>query len=337
LRIIEKDRLGPEIGLTDDSGTIRLGSAADLLRRIVHTWRLADRREVLRLIRKHLTAVGITDPSISRALLDRLVRVGDLAAVQVGPHEFITPGEPRWIQSGSSLGTLLGLPAVPEGIERLDTTSGDVLHRVRLDSEGVEILTALQVREITVREFMLTPPYLEYLHRRGLEASTDVGLADYWWRVHGYANETALLTSSEADIRVVTGDPGGFFGSHQAEELEGRWTDQLRPGSWLGYRRGYNDEHWHPALIICGVDSVKVLDLIDHDELRWLLLARGTAEGQREIVHRSDGLVSMTFPLPSALHSALEVLGPNVGPWKWEIGGGVEIPFSGAFDVQESD
>ena len=334
MRLVPGDRLGYEMGLTDGSGTLALASLADLIRRVVHTWRLANRREVLRLARNHLSLLGIADPSIPRKLLDRLLRIGDLAAVHVGDQELITSGEPRWIQSGPSVATLLGLPSVPEGVARWEHHSGDVLLRVQLDSDTEEILEALQVRRFAVREFLVPPPYLEYLEHRGIDTPSDVGLADYWWHVVTYANATGLLLSGESDIRIIAGQPGGFFGRHRANELEGRWTDQLRPGSWLGYRRGYSNEHWHPALVICGEDSTRVSDLMNHDELRWLLLAKGRAEGPREIVHRSDDLIRFTSPLPTAVRSALEVLGPNAEVWKWEIGRGVEIPFPDAFDIR---
>jgi hypothetical protein len=117
----------------------------------------------------------------------------------------------------------------------------------------------------------------------------------------------------------VTGEPGPFFGRHNTTDPEGRWAPTAPDGVWCAFRRGYGESHWHPAIIAVHNQERRALDLYDHDEWRWALLARGRRFGADEFIPTSNGRVRLSFPAPRQIRAAMDLLGVPIASWEWAL------------------
>lgn len=332
MRIIARSRLGLGLGLLDESGELVDRHLANGLRRVVHAWHLADRRDVLRWARGLLAAIGMSENQAAKRVVETLIEVGDIAAVQVGGNSFLTLSEPRWILTGPSSAALLGLHEVPDDLKELEASRDDLILRVEVEAGTENAFQAAGMRQTRLEELIGPPPYARFMELRGLDLAGDIRLHDYWEQVETLADRTALPVSEDARIRILSGPAGGFFGSGSGVEPTGRWSDELRDGRWLGLRGGYGEAHWHPVLVLRAKGGTRVFDLYDWEELRWLTLARGVARSSREVVFRSAEEVRYTCPLPARLRSLMNLLGPPLGPGRWQVNADVGSPLAEAFD-----
>lgn len=332
MKLVGRSEIGPALGLCDASGEPVHRGVADALRQAVHRWQVADRSAVLRHVRGQLSAVQASDTTVAKAVLDQLVSLGDLSAVHVDGTQYIVPSEPRWMQTAPDAAVALGLSQLPSGLRApTDQDPLDILHRVALTPDLPAEFEASQVRKITLDEWLEPLAYQRTAESRGFDSSWRLELQDYWALTIAKAHAEALPASEDADLRVLTGPPGGFFGRYSSPEPEGRWSTDATSGDWLGYRHGYGEAHWHPVILSITDGRRRVWDLFDADEFRWLLLARSIAQSEQEVVHRSERQVRFTFPLPDQLTTAMDLLGRRSGAWTWDIASTVELPLEALF------
>ncbi|MCP4701471.1 MAG: hypothetical protein GY862_32140 [Gammaproteobacteria bacterium] len=134
--------------------------------------------------------------------------------------------------------------------------------------------------------------------------------------------ETGSPVDEHAEIRVITDRAGEYFGRENTPKPSGRWRLAQENGVWCGARRGYSDVHWHPLLVkVADNKPVRILDLYNHDERYWALLARGVATGREECVRLENGLVEFTFPIPEQVRRVMQFGGYHVKGWQWRIFG----------------
>lgn len=316
-----------QIGLVGEDGQVIERGLADLLRSSLARWGLSPKAAVLRHARMHLDAAELPTGSASTLVtrvLGRMARLGECTEVSVGGQKYIAPTLPRWIRTGKGIGTLISLAPAPEGIlEHVQRDcSEDIVRRVvvRTD-EDREVLRMAGVSEISIQQWLTPLRYLACAARRKASPirSDAFGLSDFWELLVSDVENMAQPLSDEAEIRVVVGKPGTYFGSYRGDKCEGRWRDDAGDGIWCAYRRGYGLSHWHPIILLVDGPVRRAMDVFDVDEWRWALLARGHHQGLPERVKTMEGRVEVTFPAPAQFMTAMEILGPRVDTWSWEF------------------
>lgn len=310
------------LGYVDAGGIPSERAIARLLRGALSRWGLSPKRALLKYARDELRAGDVAIDKVP-AVLERLVALGECAEVTAGHEIFIAPAEPRWIATGGGCAVLLGPLAVPAEFSQVnDLPPDDVAVRIALRSEeGSAALDAAGARQVTLEEWLRPHDYLRHVARR--EADSVRGdqwdLSRFWERLVSALVEEGLPLSSDAELRAVVGPPGGFFGRATAAGVEGRWASSPPNGVWCAYRRGHGTDRWLPALVSVDGDERRAIDLFDADEWRWALFARSRAVGAAEVFMRAGGEERVTWPLPTQLRAAMDIIGVPLGSWRWRV------------------
>ena len=319
--IISQRRLAADLQLIGNGGEISERAVAGLLRAPLARWGLSPRYAVLRYAREQLEAAGVGDAAVVARVLDRLIALGECEDVFVGHERYLAPAEPRWMSAGGGVGVYLSPTALPDGVSLVAMLSErEITRRINVGSDDdAAALQVAGVREVSIEEWLTPPGYLRHAARRlGRPTRSDAVTLRRFWEVLTDALATeGLLLSADALVRAVTGAPGDYFGRHDASEPEGRWTEEPADGLWCAYRRGYSDAHWHPTVLAVDGSERRALDLYDADEWRWALLARGRNMNSDEVVQAAEGTLRVTFPAPSQMRAAMDLLGVQTGPWAW--------------------
>jgi hypothetical protein len=322
IETLTRAQLANDLGYTDADGKPSERAIAQFMRDALGRWGLCSKRALLKHAREQLRAGDVSTDSVPN-VLERLVALGECAAVTVGHEAYVAPAEPRWIASGGGLAVLLGSITVPVGMPRFATLDQlDVAVRVHLaGEEEAATLGARGARQVSLAEWIHPLGFLRHAARRAGNAvrGDQCDLAAFWGRLADAISVEGLQSEPGAEIRVVVGEPGGFFGRHTAVTTEGRWRDDAPDGVWCAYRRGHGDGHWLPTLISVDGDERRSLDLFDNDEWKWALLARSHAVGPVEVCRWSGGEAVVTWPLPAQLRAAMDIVGVPAGRWRWRV------------------
>lgn len=312
------------VGLLTRDGMPSRRGVADLLRSALSRWRLAPRRTVLRYARQQIDAAGLREqysPLELGGVLDQLIVLDDCQAILIGQERYVSVSLPRWLRMGRDVSVLLGATKVPHVVSiATHRAADDVVRRLRPFSEEIE--TALHLggfRHLTLEEWFRPAQYMGYASRRlGRPLRDDaMPLNAFWDLLVSEMAERGQLMGEDAPVRLLAGSVNGFFGRYDSAEPEGRWAKCAADGVWCGYRRGYSDSHWQPALIEVDGNDRRSVDLFDADEWRWAVMARARAQGIDEVSTRANGQVSFTFPLPTQLSAAMDLIGVRSGAWSW--------------------
>lgn len=324
IETLTRAQLASDLGYTDVEGNPSEGAIAQFMRDALVRWGMCPKRALLKHAREQLRAGDVATDVVPR-VLERLVALGECAEVAVVHDAYVVPAEPRWVASGGGLAVLLGPVVAPAETPRLARVAPtDIAVRVYVESEEqAATLEARGVRQVSLAEWLHPVGFLHHAARRSGEAVRvdDLGLVKFWERLVDVVNSEGLQIDADAEIRAVGGEPGGFFGQQAAATLEGRWQDVVPDGVWCAYRRGHGDGNWLPTLVAVDGDDRRALDLFDHDEWRWALLARSRAVGPEEAVQRSGDEVHVTWPLPAQLRAAMDIVGVPAGAWRWRVAG----------------
>ena len=283
---------------------------------------MSPKRAVLEHARAELRAGGVEDVSGVTRVLQRLVDLCECEDLYVGHEPYLAPATPRWISVGDGVSAYLGVSEPPDGLSLVDSGHRDIIRRLRVDTyEDAAALELAGVQEVSLEEWLVPPGYLRHASRRMRQParSDAVSLGGFWELLEKDLTEEGLTLGADAEVRILGGHPGEFFGRHNSLQLEGRWTADPGEGLWCAYRSGYGDTHWHACIVAVSGDVRTVLDLYDEDEWRWAVLARGRRAGDEEVV-QTDGLrVQLTFPAPSQMRAAMDILGRPRGAWAWDV------------------
>lgn len=322
IETLSRAQLASDLEYTDAEGNVSERVIAQFMRDALGRWGLCPKRALLKHAREQLRAGDVSTDVVPR-VLDRLIALTECAEVAVGHEVYIAPAEPRWVASGGGIAVLLGPIAVPCETPRLATVDpGDVAVRIRVENEEqAATLDARGARQVSLAEWLHPLGFLRQAVRRTGDAVRGdlCDLANFWERLVDAVSKEALQLDSDAELRVVTGEPGEFFGRHAAPAIEGRWRNDPPDGVWCAYRRGHGDGHWLPTLISVDGYERRALDLFDDDEWRWALLARSRAVGPAEVCRRSGDEATVTWPLPSQLRAAMDIVGVPSGRWRWRL------------------
>lgn len=326
LESIGRDAFARETGLVSDNGEVSERGLADLLRSPLSRWGLSPRSNLLRHARVQLDAAGLRDRAshLLPIVLERLIRLRECEDLAIGHERYIAPAPPRWIRTGETSAALLGVGPAPKGIvERSPDREGrDIVRRINIRSDDdLAALRMADVREMSIIEWLTPHGYLQSRIRRSgrLSRSDELSLSRFWELLVAETAEKGLSLGGDADIRAVTGGPGGYFGRYDADNCEGRWSEVAPEGYWCAYRRGYGQRHWQPIILEVDGGQRRCMDLYDHDEWRWALLARSRSVGAEESIERIDRRVRVSFPAPDQLVAAMDILGPRRNAWSWEV------------------
>ena len=335
LESLGREAFARESGLVSDDGEVLARGLADLLRSPLSRWGLSPRSNVLRHARDQLDAAGLRGRAshLLPGVLENLLRLGECENVGIGHERYIAPAPPRWIRTGEASASLLGVGPAPKGIvERSpDPLGRDIVRRIEFRSEeDLAVLRMADVGEISIYEWLKPLGHLQHGSRRAgrLIRSDELSLSGFWELLVSEAAEKGLPLGDDAEVRAAVGGPGGYFGRYDAESCEGRWSEVTSDGFWCAYRRGYGQTHWHPIILEVDGSQRRAMDLFDHDEWRWSLLARGLSAGAEEIIERGDGRVRVGFPAPDQLLTAMDILGRRRDPWSWEVSQAAPDPWA---------
>jgi hypothetical protein len=322
IECLSKAQLARDLGYTDGYGKPSPRAIAQCMREALLRWGMCPRRALFAHARAQLRAFDIPTDVVPQ-VLEQLVNLGECEEVGVGHEEYVVPAEARWIDCGGGRAVLLGPVAPPSNTPRLDSDDHtDVAIRVHLKSEEqAAALEARGVRQTSLSEWLQPLTCLKHVSRRTDEpVRVDrFNLISFWEFLVNLVDTEGPLLGPDAEIRFMCGQPGGFFGQVTEAMLEGRWRDQAPEGVWCAYRRGYGDHNWIPTLVSIAGTERRALDLFDHDEWRWALLARSHAVGPEEVVVRSGEEVHVTWPLPAQLRAAMNMVGIPAGVWRWRV------------------
>ena len=332
--MITREEFARGLGIVGEGGKVSERGVAELLRSPLARWGLSPRAAVLRHARDHLEAAGVRDqaPLLAAEVLDRLIHLGECEEVQVGHERYIAPATPRWIAIGHETGAVLSVGKLPDGL--VEQSHGRVAHdcvrriRVRTDDD-LAALHLAGVRQTSFEDWLRPHGYLRHLarRRRCVVRSDEWSLSQFWEQLVSSVADDGLPLGEGAEVRLVTGEPGGFFGRQDREHCEGRWSVTGPDGVWCAYRRGYGDAHWHPGIVAVDGGKRRVLDLFDEDEWRWALLARGRCTGNHERIERLEDRIRLSFPAPRQLAAAMDLLGPRCASWSWAVDRGAPDPW----------
>lgn len=235
--------------------------------------------------------------------LPRAVRLGERYLV-LGTREVERVEIERW-----------GPPEAPRSAARwLHAAAEDAL-----ESGGFEV--------ISPDRWLGPSSLLDHLERR--EARGQL-IEDLWPALVRALDEGGGPIDDPSRVRLLGGEPGGFWG--RAATGDGRWrsVDRAPSGELLGVILGHFGERTQPIIArIEGGVVQRVLELYDHEELRWAVLSRGACTGAPERARLRDGALRLSCPLPA------EALRPRaicaVDAWAWAPPPFVDLPpFAGA-------
>lgn len=322
METITRANLAGELGFLDADGNPSARAIAQLMRDALGRWGLCPRRSLFKYARNQLHAADVITDAVPR-VLDRLVFLGECEETLVGHEVYVAPAEPRWVASGNGLAVLLGAVIAPSATPRLGTQDPfDVAVRIRIDSEEhAATLSALGIREVSLAEWLHPLGFKRLAGRRSGTAirNDKCDLATYWESLERAIGVEGLLLGPDAEVRAVVGKPGSFFGRQAAPTAEGRWREELPDGVWCAYRRGHGEDHWLPTLVAVDGGERRSLDLFDNEEWLWAFLARSIAVGPPEVCQSSGGEVLVTWPLPTQLRAAMDIIGIPAGRWRWNV------------------
>lgn len=335
LESITRDGYARELGLVSDGCEISERGLADLLRAPLARWGLSSKTKLLSYARTQLEAAGLRDRAsgLVAKVLGRLVQLKECVEIYIDGETYIGPAQPQWIRTGYETGTLLGVAPVPNGIVELapNGSGRDIVRRivVRNDKDLAALLMA-GFREILLEEWLRPYKYQLHAMRRKdrLIRSDEMNLAQFWELLMSAIQEESLPLGDDAEIRIVGGEPGEYFGKYNSEKCEGRWTETAPDGIWCAYRRGYSQAHWNPTIVAIDGGHRRALDLYDKDEWCWALLARGKSTGTEERFDRQDRMVRLSVPAPDQLMAAMDLLGPRRSGWSWRVNDGAVDPWT---------
>ena len=326
LESIQRGVFAREIGLISRDGEVSERGLADLLRAPLSRWGVSPRSAVLRHTRDQLDVAGLRDRAsrLVPKVLERLVRLGECVYLWIGQERYIAPAPPRWVRTGEGSAALLSVRPVPGDIveEGPNGSGNDVVRRIQVGSDDdLAALRMAAVRETSIEDWLRPHGYLEHAGRRAecLIRSDQLSLSEFWDSLLSAVESQGLPLGDDAKVRAIVGESGGYFGRYNSENCEGRWSEVIPDGAWCAYRRGYGAQHWQPIILaVCGGQR-RAIDLFDADEWRWALVARGRHTGADEHVERGNGRITLSFPAPHQVVSALDILGPSRSAWSWEV------------------
>jgi hypothetical protein len=322
LEVVTPGQFARDLQLIDEAGALSDAALANVLRAPLTRWGLSPRRTILRYAREQLIAAEIDGASDVSRVLDRLLALGECDEVYIGHERYVVPAEPRWISTTDGVAVFLSASALPADINRLGTSSTqDIAQRIQVKSEDdLDQLQLAGIRQISIEEWLSPLHMLGHATRRMRQTvrSDEITLIRFWEMLLAGLADEGLPLSAEAELRVLTGPPGDFFGHHDAVAVEGRWATTPPDGEWCAFRRGYGEKHWHPVIVSVDGENRRALDLFDRDEWHWALLARGRKNGSDELVTHANGTLQTTFPAPLQMQCAMDLFGVRRGPWTWE-------------------
>lgn len=329
LEVLTKAQLAKDLSfIIEGSGVFNNRVIADLLRAPLARWGLSSKSNVLQYARNQLKAVGIDGSKQVSLMLSKLIAIGECMEVEVGHEVFLAPCKPAWIQVSSDIGVYLGVYSLPNEIECVvSSESNDIVQRmyIKTDEDRVQ-LSAAGISEQTLHEWFSPLKYLDHASRRtGQPVRHDLlTLSGFWDLLEDDFNSNSKVIGEDVEIRGVVG-PGAFFGNYKVNPVTGRWSTNIPDGLWCGMRKGYGENHWNPILVGAQAGHRRVLDLYDHDEWNWALLARGKNCGIEERIEYKEEQVKLGFPAPIQLRTALDILGvaSSESKWTWDVPSGI--------------
>ena len=329
LETIKRDDYAREIGLIAVDGAISERGLTALVRLPLARWGLSTKAAVLGYARNQLEAAGLREQASQQVgrQLEKLVLLRECERVWIDGEEYLAPAQPIWLRTGRDSASLLGVAPIPDGIveQPLDQGTKDIVRRILVRNEqDLAALRVAGVREMSFDEWLQPVGFRSHAERRlGRPIRSDAfSLADFWNLLAAAVQDEGLPLGDDAEVRIVSGPPGTYFGKHDSEQCQGRWSEDASNGVWCAYRRGYSQAHWHPMILAIDGSHRQALDLFDRDEWCWALLARGNATGEPENSEWHDGVVQVHSPSPNQLIAGMDLLGPRRSPWSWLVNDG---------------
>lgn len=318
LEAVSPTELAARLGFGSDGGRPRRASIADAARRCIAAWGRPSRQRVSAYLHRQLAALQFEEELAReevRTVLDGLIEIGDLAQVRLDGKSSLVFARPSIVSTSDVEHVLLGAHSHHASSEA--TGRNRIVRRLQVAAEELS-----PVAERLDFEAWIGPgAYLDH-HRRRTRVQETVSLGEFWTCLtEALTRDGGPIDTSR--VRILAHPPGwrsGFFGRHDAESLEGRWSAALPDGVWCAVRPGRNEYEWHPILISPLGEQARALDLYDWDEWNWALLARGVALDAPERMRFEVERIASEHRIPSQFRKALLLLGEPAGQaWTWKL------------------
>ena len=319
IRSINNQDIIQELGIIMSGAEIDRSSIADMLRTALEHWGVSLARDVKNYARRQLIICGVADPTpVINKVLDELISLGECCEMMIDGSVYLAPTAPRWIKLNHHFALYLGVHSLPqhmyaphdphEIVRRIDLTQKD--HLLHLDVVGA--------CEVSIEDWLYPRPFQLTAEKMGINHSKKLTLSNLWSALEKHIDVHGT-PSGDANISLLSGHPGGFFGKAQA--LNGRWSPTAQQGLWCAYREGYQEGHQHPCLVLIEEERRLILDLYDHDFWKWALISKGlyTHQFEQTLIQQQGEKFEqhVTFPLPKKLKTYMSFWGSYLEGWRW--------------------
>jgi hypothetical protein len=325
----------------DTDGAPRWSGVTSLLRQALARWGLSRPATVVRHVRHTLDACGFGghDERI-RDALDLLCVLGDAelvwadgppvrpiedeaereadAEVGAAPAVMVTgrlvaPTLARAVRLGQRT-LVLGSREV-DGVcyQRWGSSDAPCSAARWLDITAMDALEASGFELVAPERWFGPSSVLDHLERREAEERSLKGL---WPALQRSLDVAGGPVADASDVRLLGGEPGAFWG--RAASGNGRWrtVNHAPSGDVLGVLLGRFGKREQPIIARVERGAVqRVLELYDHEELRWAALSRGVSTGAPERLRVRDGALHFTCPVPTEARRPRAICA--VDAWAW--------------------
>lgn len=295
----------------DDDGLPNPQSIARHIREAVAKTEYLIRAQVVRGLTESYGPFGCAPEELRKrihAVLDALVRLGDLTEFHSrgGPGYLATPE--RWVHIGGDEVAVLGASALePQGQIGL-------ARKVSLDSlDGRAGVPIVQLEE----EVGLAAWRLHLVQEGGVDEPL-CSPVNLFRRLGELAAGGERLENTSADALRVLATSGEYFGRYDAIQLEGRWGTLKGPHPTCAVRR--LQYGWRPCVVTSESGRPTVYDLPDHDRWRWAVVGQTLSQGDPLLMWSSDAsLLRILVPPPFQIQRMLDLSGSSDRPWRWQV------------------
>lgn len=325
IELLDEVEYGNLLGLSVDQADEKVeATLADHWRWAVWRNGISPQGRITFSIHQRLEAIGFVMErarELTKSARENLIQLGEIVEVAIAGTTQIAPTSPRLIRLGDDTSALVG--ALPTRLVEADL--GESLVR-RFSPKDVKIVSALSEAGATdywpLSDWATSARFPSSPHFSSLKPLTSITIA--WQMVEEELRNESQPVSDLNTLRVLCGCPGTFFGRPFEPGNEGRWEKPLRPGVWIGRRRGYQENHSRPILVFVDQDDgVKSADFYDEGEYRWAVVAMGANSGVHEVVRffEEGNLMEAhcSFPPSLPIKRLLTLCGDQVAAWTWAL------------------
>ncbi|MDR1493599.1 MAG: hypothetical protein LBT05_12880 [Planctomycetaceae bacterium] len=295
---------------------------ATLIRNIIMVNPLSTRGEINQRILSMLSPFNVVENDVKKQVsrsIESLKTLKEIVELYRNVQQPVWAAiQPQWIRIDSCNAVLLG-DFSEEKLIYHPLDNFDVVRRFEINEENLNIVSNIQETEIY--DWLVASCNGQICEDVEIVCFSD--LQSKLQKLLREKKELLLLQSSEFlndDIAVLVGNPAEFWGSYK--DLTGRWRkiSQVQDGIYFGVIVGERANATRWVLIEKRSSAMRMLQLYDKEQWRWLLLENAAEIEKREIYSFNNSFIRFNVPLPIKLENWLRLFAskqPQWGQWRY--------------------